>query len=96
MASEPLLEIHPRLALRHKIADGDRVSVTTRRGEASFRVRFAPGMREDTVFAPFHWGGRQSANRLTNPALDEISRMPEFKVCAARLERVPEEITDGK
>jgi len=34
---------------------------------------------------PFHWPDDQSANRLTNNALDPISRMPEFKVCAARI-----------
>jgi len=43
-------------------------------------------IREDTVFVPFHWGGIRAANRLTNPALDPVSRMPEFKVCAVRLE----------
>ena len=37
---------------------------------------------------PFHWGGEQSINRLTNPALDPISRMPEFKVCAVNLQPV--------
>ena len=51
-------------------------------------MKVTPGIREDTVFVPFHWGGEQSVNRLTNPALDPISRMPEFKVCAARIERV--------
>jgi assimilatory nitrate reductase catalytic subunit len=40
-------------------------------------------IRPDTIFVPFHWVG---ANRLTNDALDPASRMPEFKVCAARLE----------
>ena len=35
---------------------------------------------------PFHWGGERSINRLTNPALDPISRMPEFKVCAVQLQ----------
>jgi len=39
-------------------------------------------IRPDTVFVPFHWVG---ANRLTNDALDPSSRMPEFKVCAARV-----------
>jgi assimilatory nitrate reductase catalytic subunit len=52
----------------------------------NFRVKLAPEIRPDTVFVPFHWGGLQSANRLTNPALDPVSRMPEFKVCAARIE----------
>jgi assimilatory nitrate reductase catalytic subunit len=48
-----------------------------------------PTAREDTVFVPFHWGGENSANRLTNPALDPTSKMPEFKVCAARLDKEP-------
>jgi assimilatory nitrate reductase catalytic subunit len=44
-------------------------------------------MRSDTVFLPFHFPGAQRANLITNPALDPISRMPEFKVCAVRLAR---------
>ncbi len=43
-------------------------------------------IRADTIFLPFHFGGQRRANLLTNPALDPTSRMPEFKVCAARLE----------
>ena len=46
-------------------------------------------MRTDTVFLPFHWGGARAANVMTNTALDPISRMPEFKVCAVRLEACP-------
>ena len=45
-------------------------------------------IRADTVFMPFHWGGAGSANLVTNPALDPVSKMPEFKVCAVRLEAV--------
>jgi assimilatory nitrate reductase catalytic subunit len=37
---------------------------------------------------PFHFAGRGRANLLTNPALDPLSKMPEFKVCAVRLEAV--------
>jgi assimilatory nitrate reductase catalytic subunit len=68
-------------------------TLETRRGHASFVVEIAGGMRDDTAFAPFHWGGEGAVNRLTNPALDPMSRMPEFKVCAARIvrERRPEE-----
>ena len=61
------------------------MTIETRRGRASFRLRTTQGIREDTIFVPFHWPGEQSANRLTNPALDPISKMPEFKVCAARV-----------
>jgi assimilatory nitrate reductase catalytic subunit len=84
-APEPLVEVHPRTAGRHGIAAGQLVELTTRRGRATFRARLTPSLREDTVFVPFHWSGDQSANRLTNAALDPISRMPEFKVCAVRL-----------
>ena len=69
------------------VAAGDRVVLTTRRGSATFVVKTTPSIREDTVFAPFHWAGEQSANRLTNAALDPTSKMPEFKVCATRIER---------
>jgi assimilatory nitrate reductase catalytic subunit len=82
---EPFLEMHPSLALRHALGEGDRVEVETRRGRGSFRVRLERGIREDTIFAPFHWPAPGSANTLTNPALDPKSRMPEFKIAAARI-----------
>ena len=50
-------------------------------------ARMASGIRPDTVFAPFHWGGTASINRLTNPVLDPHSRMPSFKVCAVSVSR---------
>ena len=72
---------------RYGLADGDTAVLATRRGEATFKVRLTQDIREDTIFAPFHWPGEQSANRLTNPALDPISRMPEFKLCAVSVRR---------
>jgi assimilatory nitrate reductase catalytic subunit len=44
-------------------------------------------IRPDTVFIPFHWGGQQAVNQLTNRALDPISKIPEYKVSAVRIER---------
>ncbi|MEQ7006540.1 molybdopterin-dependent oxidoreductase [Actinopolymorpha sp. B17G11] len=82
------VELHPDLAERYGIADGDDVRVTSRRGTATAPARVTETIRADTVFMPFHWGGAGRANTLTNPALDPTSRMPEFKVCAVRLERV--------
>ncbi|WP_328469836.1 molybdopterin oxidoreductase family protein [Actinoplanes sp. NBC_00393] len=84
---EPRAEIHPDLARRHGIADGDLVELRSRRGVATLRARLSDGIRPDTVFAPFHWPG---ANALTNPALDPHSKMPAFKVCAVAITRVPE------
>jgi len=43
-------------------------------------------IREDTVFIPYHWPGKKSANQLTSGNLDPVSKIPEFKVSAARLE----------
>jgi assimilatory nitrate reductase catalytic subunit len=84
---EPRVELHPDLARRHGIADTDMVELRTRRGRALLRARFNPGIRPDTVFAPFHWPG---ANALTDPALDPHSKMPAFKACAVTIARVPE------
>ncbi len=82
----PFVELHPMLADRIGAHDGDLVVVATRRGELKAPARVVSTIRPDTVFVPFHWVG---ANRLTNDALDPASRMPEFKVCAARLEAAP-------
>jgi assimilatory nitrate reductase catalytic subunit len=96
LAPEPFAELHPRLASRHRVKDGDKVTLATRRGRATFVARVTNTIREDTVFVPFHWSGRGSANRLTNPALDPTSRMPEFKVCAARIATKREDATDNE
>ncbi|MEW2468016.1 molybdopterin-dependent oxidoreductase [Streptomyces sp. NPDC046994] len=87
-APGPYVEMHPRLAERLGAADGEPVAVVSRRGRAVAPARISPAIRPDTVFMPFHWPGEGRANTLTNPALDPTSRMPEFKVCAVRLERV--------
>lgn len=87
-AGEGFVELHPILARQFGIANGQSVKVTTRRGEATVPARITTTIRPDTIFLPFHYAGRQRANLLTNPALDPVSKMPEFKVCAARIEAV--------
>ncbi|WP_225844729.1 molybdopterin oxidoreductase family protein [Streptomyces sp. HPF1205] len=86
-APGPFVQLHPRLAGLLGVADGDPVAVTSRRGRAVAPAMVSPAIRPDTVFMPFHWPGEGRANLLTNPALDPSSRMPEFKVCAVRVER---------
>jgi assimilatory nitrate reductase catalytic subunit len=85
---EPLLEIHPKLAAKYGIRDRDLVRVVTRRGFGEFPAQIVETIREDTVFIPYHWPGKKSANQLTVAALDPVSKIPEYKVCAARLEPV--------
>ncbi|HEY6475616.1 MAG TPA: molybdopterin oxidoreductase family protein [Polyangia bacterium] len=80
----PRLQLHPRLAAQLGVAEGGKVLVESRRGEVTFSVAVSPDIRPDTLFAPFHWGGKSAANALTIAALDPTSRMPEFKICAVR------------
>ncbi|MGV9272277.1 molybdopterin oxidoreductase family protein [Streptomyces griseosporeus] len=87
-APGPFVELHPRLAARLGAAEGDLLAVQSRRGRAVAPARITTAIRPDTVFMPFHWPGEGRANTLTNPALDPTSRMPEFKVCAVRVETV--------
>jgi assimilatory nitrate reductase catalytic subunit len=89
-APGPFVELHPQLAERLGAGEGDPVAVVSRRGRAVGPARITNGIRPDTVFMPFHWPGEGRANTVTNPALDPTSRMPEFKVCAVRVELVQE------
>jgi assimilatory nitrate reductase catalytic subunit len=86
-APRSFVQVHPSIARTLGIADGDTVRLSTRRGSARLPARLSPAIRMDTLFVPFHYSGSGQANLLTNPALDPLSRMPEFKVCAARLEK---------
>ncbi|MFG3255940.1 molybdopterin oxidoreductase family protein [Streptomyces sp. NPDC048172] len=86
VAPEAYVEVHPDTARGAGLGDGDPARVVSRRGSVLARTRYVASMRTDTVFLPFHFPGDGAANALTNPALDPVSRMPEFKVCAVRLE----------
>ena len=82
---EPYVEIHPKLAAKVGVKTGDPITVESRRGEVTLKARVVSTIREDTVFIPYHWGDKQSANMLTIRALDPVSKIPEYKVCAVRL-----------
>ena len=81
------MEIHPRLAGTLNIVPGDWITVTTRRSEISLPASIVKTIRPDTVFIPYHWPGRRSANMLTHRTLDPRSKIPEFKVSACRLKK---------
>jgi assimilatory nitrate reductase catalytic subunit len=83
----PFVEMHAQLASSHGIGAGDTVCLETRRGRAYFTARLSPSMRLDTIFVPFHFGGAERANTLTHAALDPVSKIPEFKISAARISR---------
>lgn len=85
---EAFVEVHPDTAKRAGLEEGDQARIRSRRGETTAKVRFVQSLRPDLVFVPFHFPGGQRANLFTNPALDPVSRMPEFKVCAVSLSTV--------
>jgi len=84
---EPRVEMHPQLAEKLGIEDGDLTTVESRRGNITLRAMVVATIRPDTVFVPYHWAGRQSINQLTISAQDPISKIPEYKVCAVRIHK---------
>jgi assimilatory nitrate reductase catalytic subunit len=84
---EPRIEIHPKLATQHGVRDKDWVTVTTRRSEITVQAMVVRTIRPDTVFVPYHWPGKRSANLLTHRTLDPRSKIPEFKVSACRIRK---------
>ena len=83
----PQVEMHPRLADPLGIKTGDMVRVESRRAALRLPALVVRTIRPDTIFIPYHWPGDQAANRLTNRALDPVSKIPEFKVCAVRVHK---------
>jgi len=88
---EPRVEIHPLLAAKLGIADGEWITVESRRGDCTLRAQVVKTIRPDTIFIPYHWAGPRSANQLTISAQDPISKIPEYKVCAVRLKKAERE-----
>jgi len=80
---ELYVQINPLDATELLIAEGDRVAVITRRGEAEAHARITDGVMPGMVFMPFHYHG---TNLLTSDALDPVSRIPEYKMAACRIE----------
>jgi formate dehydrogenase alpha subunit len=80
------VEMNPADALKLGIADGDRVKVASRRGEVVAKANVTETSPEGVVFMTFHFA-ESPANRLTNPALDPVAKIPEYKVCAVRVEK---------
>lgn len=84
------LEMNPEDARELGIRDGDRVLISSRRGSVSTRVKLTEAEERRTVFMPFHFL-ESRANILTNPTFDPIAKIPEFKVCAVKIEKVSAE-----
>jgi len=84
---EPRIEMHPRLAAKLGIQDGEWTVAETRRSAITLRAMVVTTIRPDTIFIPYHWPGDKSANRLTVAAQDPISKIPQYKVCGCRVRK---------
>jgi predicted molibdopterin-dependent oxidoreductase YjgC len=81
------VEMNPQDAAGLGLKDNDQALVSSRRGEVVTKVVLTNAVDAGTVFMSFHFM-EANANVLTNPALDPICKIPEYKVCAVRVERL--------
>ena len=84
--AEPYAEINPEDARGAGIVAGDRIRITSRRGTIVTTARITDWVDKGCIFAPFHFTEAR-ANILTNPVVDPICKIPEFKVCAVKMEK---------
>jgi formate dehydrogenase major subunit len=87
IAPEAQVVLHPADAARLGVASGDYVRITSRRGQIQIAARLSDRENEGACFIPFHFR-EAAANVLTNDALDPFAKIPEYKFCAVRVERV--------
>ena len=88
-AIEPIatVSISPLDIIKNKIIPGDLIKVSTRRGNIKIPVREDRAIPEGVIFIPFCYS-EAAANLLTNPALDPYGKIPEFKYCAAKIDKI--------
>ncbi len=84
IAPESFVEISPADAADLELEDGSMVEIASRRGRIRAKIKISIKAVDGTVFIPFHYA-QAAANKLTNAALDPVSGIPEFKVCAVKL-----------
>ena len=84
---EGVVEINPEDASRLLVAQGDKVKVSSRRGEVITKAKVTEAVPVGVVFMTFHFA-ESAANILTNPELDPVSKIPELKVAAVKVERL--------
>ena len=84
------IEINAEDAKELGIRDNEVVRASTRRGSVDIPARVTPEIVRGVMFIPFHYK-EHPANRLTHNALDPIAKIPEFKACAVKVEKIREE-----
>lgn len=85
---ETLVEINPADAIRMGIGETSSLRIVSRRGEMHAGALISDRVPEGVVFGNFHFPGDNNVNNVTNSALDPVSKIPEYKLCAVRVELV--------
>jgi predicted molibdopterin-dependent oxidoreductase YjgC len=88
IAAEAYAEVNPDDARRLRLKEGEKVGISSRRGEIEISVKISDRVGKGRVFIPFHYK-EAAANILTNTALDPVSKIPELKVCAIKIKKLP-------
>ncbi|MDT8357926.1 MAG: molybdopterin dinucleotide binding domain-containing protein, partial [Methanomicrobiaceae archaeon] len=83
------IEINPEDAAQLGIKDKEMIKAITRRGEITVPAKVTPDIKKGSMFMPFHFA-ECAANILTNNALDPIAKIPEYKACAVKVEKIEE------
>jgi predicted molibdopterin-dependent oxidoreductase YjgC len=83
---EAYVEISPVDAERLQLHKSEMIRLVSRRGQVEAKAWITRRVPAGVVFMPFHFA-EAAANRLTNAALDPVAKIPEFKVCAVRVEK---------
>ena len=84
---EPFVEMNPIDMEKLEVQDKEMVSVKSRRGEVTIKARLSTKVQPGNVFIPFHYK-EAAANLLTIDALDPVAKIPEYKFCAIRIDKV--------
>jgi ferredoxin-nitrate reductase len=89
--SEPFVELHPELAEKLGVGDGELVQITSRRGTVQIKAVVTDRVAPDVIFLPMHWGDQfapgNAANYLTISAIGRVAKQPELKHCAVHVEK---------
>ncbi len=88
---EGFVELNPVDAEAHDVKDGETISVSTRRGSIRVKAKIIEKSQPHVVFIPFHFY-ESCANRLTIDCLDPVCKIPEYKVCSCKIEKISGEV----
>ena len=87
ISDEGFIEVNFRDAERRGIKNGERIAVRSRRGEITATAHVGRKVSEGETWMPFHFPD-SPVNQLTNAALDDMARIPEYKVCAVQIGKI--------